>query len=51
MPLLFVSNVLKIFWLKLSALPLGKILAYISQNWSLVSSPDGQSARNPSYQF
>ena len=48
-PLLLVSNVLKMLLLKLSALPLGKILEYISTNWSLVSSPLGQSARNPSY--
>ena len=26
-------------------------LEYISQNWSLLSSPEGQSTRNPSYQF
>ena len=46
---MLVSNVLKMLLLKLSALPLGKILEYISTNWSLVSSPLGQSARNPSY--
>lgn len=49
-PLLFVSNVLKIFLLKLSAFPLGNILEYISTNCSLVNSPLGQSFRNPSYQ-
>ena len=64
-PLLFVSNVLKMFWLKFSALPLeivqikksncvffsnlGKIFEYMAMNFSLLSSPLGQSFRKPSY--
>ena len=48
-PLLLVSKVLKMFLLKLSAFPLGKIFEYISTNCSLVSSPEGQSLRKPSY--
>ena len=63
-PLLFVSNVLKMFWLKFSAFPLekvsikeiycvflnlGKIFEYMAMNFSLLSSPLGQSFRKPSY--
>ena len=46
-PLLSVSKVLKTFSLNFSAFPPGNILEYISTNCVLVSSPSGQSSRNP----
>ena len=48
-PLLSVSKVLKTFSLNFSAFPPGNILEYISTNCVLVSSPSGQSSRNPWY--
>ena len=46
-PLLFESNVLNTFSLNFPGLPLGNILLYIRINFSLVSSPVGQSFRKP----
>ena len=46
-PLLLVSKVLKTFSLNLAGLPPGNILLYIEMNFSLVSSPVGQSFRKP----